>query len=252
DVVAKFENEHPHWVINAAAYTAVDRAEEEPEKAKLLNATAVAILAEESARQQAGFVQISTDYVFDGKGTAPLTEEMQPAPEGVYGRTKYEGELAATRNPHHLILRTSWLYSAYGNNFVKTMRRLGAEREEIGVVADQWGSPTLADDLAEAIMTAIVKADHGAKVWGLYHFSDEGSTCWADFAQQILLHSGLSCRVKHLSTEEYGAKAPRPAFSVLSKEKYYRTFGRSIPEWEDSLEQLIHRMDDPSTPTNHA
>ncbi|MEG2320044.1 MAG: NAD(P)-dependent oxidoreductase, partial [Mucinivorans sp.] len=147
--VAKFlEAERPQWVVNAAAYTAVDKAESNVEMARLLNATAVGILAEQRAKVGAAYVQISTDYVFDGSGKSLLTEQMNPNPQSVYGVTKLEGEKLAALNPEYIILRTSWLYSAYGNNFVKTMRRLGAEKSEISVVADQWGSPTSADDLA--------------------------------------------------------------------------------------------------------
>ncbi|MEG2755653.1 MAG: dTDP-4-dehydrorhamnose reductase [Mucinivorans sp.] len=241
--VAEFlEAERPQWVVNAAAYTAVDKAESNVEMARLLNATAVGILAEQSAKVGAAYVQISTDYVFDGSGKSLLTEQMNPNPQSVYGVTKLEGEKLAALNPEYIILRTSWLYSAYGNNFVKTMRRLGAEKSEISVVADQWGSPTSADDLALAIMTAIVKADHGADVYGLYHFSNEGSTCWADFARLIMEYSELSCTVKGITTAEYPTPAVRPAFSVMSKAKFSQTFDVVIPEWEDSLEKLIHKL----------
>ncbi|MEG2727692.1 MAG: dTDP-4-dehydrorhamnose reductase [Mucinivorans sp.] len=234
----------PQWVVNAAAYTAVDKAEAEPEKARLLNATAVGILAHAAANVGAGFVQISTDYVFDGSSMAPLTEDMPTNPQSVYGVTKLEGEqIAQKENNRTIILRTSWLYSAYGHNFVGTMRDLGAKRSEVGVVADQWGSPTLADDLALAIMIAIVKADTGAQVYGLYHFSNEGTTCWADFAQQIMDFSGLQCTVKHLTTAEYPTAARRPASSVMSKHLFSTTFDAVIPDWEASLEKLIARLD---------
>lgn len=243
DVAEFFATVQPRWVINAAAYTNVDRAETDADTARLLNATAVGILATESALCGAGLIHVSTDYVFDGLATEMLTEKMVPCPQGVYGVTKLEGESEASKNPKHIILRTSWLYSIYGNNFVGTMRRLGAERDEIGVVADQWGSPTSADDLATAIMTAITKADTGADVYGLYHFSDEGSTCWADFAQQIMILSGLNCKVKGITTAEYPTPAQRPHFSVMSKAKFMRTFDFAIPEWEASLETIIERLD---------
>lgn len=241
-VTQLFATIKPIWVINAAAYTAVDKAESDPATARLLNATAVGILASESAKIGAGLVHISTDYVFDGLSQTLLTEDMPTNPESVYGITKLEGERAVTRNTKHIILRTSWLYSAYGNNFVKTMRRLGAEKSEIGVVADQWGSPTLADDLALAIMTAIIKADSGAEVHGVYHFSNEGATCWADFAQQIMDLSGLNCKVNGITTQQYPTPAKRPAFSVMSKAKFKNTFDVIIPEWEASLETLISKL----------
>lgn len=237
-----FFAEKPTWVVNAAAYTAVDKAEEEPELARMLNATAVGILATESARAGAKFVQISTDYVFGDGVQRVLTEEMECEPESVYGITKLEGEREAAKNLRHIILRASWLYSAYGSNFVKTMRKLGAEKTEISVVADQWGSPTSADDLALAIMIAILKSDSGTDVYGIYHFSNEGATCWADFAQQIIDLSGLNCTVKAITTAEYPTAAKRPHFSVMSKTKYSTTFDAVIPEWEISLEKLIERL----------
>lgn len=241
-LMAFCENHRPKWVVNAAAYTAVDKAESDVELARLLNATAVGILARTSEAVGAGFVQISTDYVFDGESQVVLTEEIPTNPRSVYGVTKLEGERLAMLNPHHLIIRTSWLYSAYGTNFVKTMRHLGAEKRELSVVGDQWGSPTFAEDLAEAIMVAIVCADKGEDVYGLYHFSNEGATCWADFAQQIMDLSGLDCRIKSITTAEYPTAASRPAFSVMSKAKFAKTFDVVIPEWEASLEKLISRL----------
>ncbi|MEG1634307.1 MAG: dTDP-4-dehydrorhamnose reductase [Rikenellaceae bacterium] len=238
-----FKAQKPKWVINAAAYTAVDKAESEPEKAQLLNATAVENLARQSKSVGAALVQISTDYVFDGNTEEMLTEEMPVNPQSVYGVTKLAGEKAAALNPAHIILRTSWLYSAYGNNFVKTMRRLASERTELSVVADQWGSPTLADDLAEAIMTAIVAADKGEDVYGTYHYSNEGATCWADFASHIMTLSSLECHVKGITTAEYPTAATRPHFSVMSKSKFKNKFKVVIPEWELSLEYLIHKME---------
>lgn len=237
-----FEDKKPNWVVNAAAYTAVDKAESEEDKARLINAKAVGILAEESAKVGAKFVHISTDYVFDGEQSVILTEEMDVNPQSVYGKTKLEGEVEAKKNPRHIILRTSWLYSAYGNNFVKTMRRLGAEKEEISVVSDQWGSPTSADDLAYAVMTAIVKSDKGTDVYGTYHFSNEGATCWADFAEQIMMLSGIECRINPIPTSEYVTSAKRPAFSVMSKSKYSKAFDAVVPEWEYSLEQVINKL----------
>lgn len=237
-VKAFFESEKPQWVINAAAYTAVDKAETDAVAARLINATAVGILADAAAQVGAGIVHVSTDYVFDGTSDHPLTEDDKTNPQSVYGSTKLEGEKLAASNPHHIIFRTSWLYSIYGNNFVKTMRRLGAEKSEIGVVADQWGSPTSAHDLAEAIMMAI-----GRSIYGLFHYSNEGATSWALFAEQIMELSELQCTVKHLTTDEYPTAASRPHFSLMSKRKFTDTFAWSIPEWEDSLEKVIAELE---------
>lgn len=237
-VAALFASQKPDWVVNCAAYTAVDKAESEPEKAELLNATAVGILASEAAKIGAGIVQISTDYVFAGNNPQPLTEDEPTAPVSVYGRTKLAGERAAETNPQHVIIRTSWLYSVYGNNFVKTMRRLGAERSEISVVSDQWGSPTSAHDLAKAILEAI---EH--PVYGVFHFSNEGVTSWALFAQEIMSLSGLTCTVNPITTAEYPTAATRPEYSLLSKQKFSDTYRAMIPEWESSLEQVIERLD---------
>lgn len=241
-VEAFFSSRKPKWVINAAAYTAVDKAESDQQTARLLNATAVGVLARQSAHVGAGLVHISTDYVFEGNDPSPLTEDYPTNPQGVYGVTKLEGEREVAQNPKTIVLRTSWLYSTYGNNFVKTMRRLGGEREEVGVVSDQWGSPTSADDLADGIMIAITKADRGADVYGLYHYSNNGTTCWADFAQQIMELSDIKCRVNYIATAEYPTPAKRPAFSIMSKQKFETVFEVRIPEWEDALERVVNKL----------
>lgn len=228
----------PKWVINCAAYTAVDKAESEIELATLLNATAVGILAEESAKINAGIVHISTDYVFSGDDSKALSEENHKAPSSIYGQTKLQGEIEAQKNQRNIIIRTSWLYSIYGNNFVKTMRRLGKERSELGVVCDQWGTPTSAYDLADVIMTVIQKP-----VYGIFHYSNEGNTNWADFAQQIMIESGLSCQINKITTEQYPTPAKRPSFSLLSKDKIKKTFGLLIPRWEDSLKRVIELIE---------
>lgn len=231
------ERERPDWVVNCAAYTAVDKAESEPDLALLLNATAVGILADEAAHVEAGIVHVSTDYVFKGDNPEPRIETDATEPQSVYGVTKLEGEVQAAKNPKHIIIRTSWLYSVYGNNFVKTMRRLGAEKAEIGVVADQWGSPTSAHDLAKAILVAIEKPEYG-----VYHFSNEGITNWAIFAEQIMELSDLKCKVNHITTSEYPTPAKRPEYSIMSKTKFCDTFDYVIPEWEASLEDVIIKL----------
>lgn len=236
-VGAILESERPDWVVNCAAYTAVDKAESEPELARLINATAVGILADEAAKIGAGIVHISTDYVFKGDNPEPRIESDPTEPQSVYGVTKLEGEHLAARNPKHIIIRTSWLYSIYGNNFVKTMRRLGAERAEIGVVADQWGSPTSAHDLAQAILAAIEKPEPG-----VYHFSNEGTTSWAIFAEEIMSMSGLECKVNHITTSDYPTPAKRPEYSIMNKSKFVTQFGFIIPDWEVSLERVIQKL----------
>lgn len=238
-VATMFKEVQPDWVINCAAYTAVDKAESDIEIARLLNATAVGILAEEASKVGAGIIHISTDYVFKGDDPQPRVETDATEPQSIYGVTKLEGEkLVAAKNSKHIIIRTSWLYSVYGNNFVKTMRRLGSEKTEIGVVCDQWGSPTSAHDLANAILTAINKP-----VYGVFHFSNEGVTNWALFAEEIMKFSALKCRVNHITTDQYPTPAKRPQYSLMSKGGFSKTFGVVIPEWEISLEDVIQKLD---------
>lgn len=237
-VRALMESERPDFVINCAAYTAVDKAESDKELAMLLNATAVQILATEAQRVGAGIVQVSTDYVFSGDNAEPRSEDDATEPNSVYGITKLKGEQFAAQNPKHIIIRTSWLYSIYGNNFVKTMRRLGAQNSSINVVSDQWGSPTSAIDLGGAILVAVEKPRYGT-----YHFSNEGATSWALFAEEIMGLSGLDCRVNHITTAQYPTPAQRPEYSLMSKAKFSTTFGVYIEEWERSLEEVILRLD---------
>ncbi|MDR0509875.1 MAG: dTDP-4-dehydrorhamnose reductase [Rikenellaceae bacterium] len=239
EAAAQFmERERPQWVINTAAYTAVDKAEGDPEAARRLNADAVGILATESERVGASLLHISTDYVFGGSNPEPLTEEEPADPQSVYGRTKLEGERAAIKgNPRSVVIRTSWLYSVYGNNFVKTMLRIGAERDQVNVVGDQWGSPTSAHDLAAAIMRVVDKPRYG-----LYHYSNLGTASWALFAEQIMGLAGLNCRVNHLTTAEYPTVARRPAFSIMDKGRFMTTFVVKIAEWESALEEVIDRL----------
>lgn len=243
--------EQPAWIINAAAYTAVDKAEGDEGLAERLNADAVAYLAEAAREVGAGLVQVSTDYVFDGHKPADdhaWTEEEPTAPQSVYGRTKRRGEEYALAYGRSFVVRTAWLYSTYGNNFVKTMLRLGAERSELKVVNDQWGTPTYAADLAAALMRMVEVTDEAAAgqkeaLYGLYHYTDEGLTTWCDFAREIMRLGGRPCTVGPITTAEYGAAAPRPEWSVLSKRKIRETFGVEVPEWEDSLKRCIGRLE---------
>ncbi|MGN0087360.1 MAG: dTDP-4-dehydrorhamnose reductase [Alloprevotella sp.] len=228
-------------VINCAAFTAVDKAESEPERCDLLNRVAPGYLAEAVAAVGGTMVQISTDYVFDGTAHLPYREDDPTSPATVYGRTKLAGEEAVIRScAGSMVVRTAWLYSTFGNNFVKTMIRLGRERDSLGVVADQIGTPTYARDLAAAILCAV---DRGI-VPGVYHYTNEGVCSWYDFAQAIHRLAGVgSCRVRPLHTEEYPVPAPRPHYSVLDKTKIKETFGLEIPWWEDSLRDCIKALD---------
>lgn len=220
-------------IVNCAAYTAVDRAETDEEKAFLLNATAPGYLAAAIEREGGQMIQISTDYVFDGTAHIPYTEKQATCPASAYGRTKLTGEQAVLEaNPTAMIIRTAWLYSTFGNNFVKTMLRLGREKEQLGVIFDQIGTPTYARDLADAIMTAI----NQGIVPGIYHFTDEGVTSWYDFTLAIHRIAGITtCHVRPLHTFEYSTPAARPHYSVLDKSKIKQTYGIEIPHWEESL-----------------
>lgn len=229
-------------MINCAAYTAVDLAEDELEKAKAVNQDGPGILAQLATERGLRLIHISTDYVFDGTAYRPYREDEPTAPTGVYGVTKQQGELNVLANcPQAVVIRTSWLYSAYSNNFVKTMQRLMSSRDQLGVIFDQVGTPTYAADLAQACLTIIASDDMEQKS-GTYHFSNEGVASWYDFALAIRDLSGLSCQVKPLKTEEYPTKAQRPHYSVLDKSKIKNNFGLSIPYWRDSLVLCLERL----------
>ncbi len=227
-------------IVNCAAFTAVDKAESSQELCHLLNAKAPEYLAAAIAKRGGYLVQVSTDYVFDGTNHTPYTEDEATCPNSVYGSTKLEGEkLAMAACANTMIIRTAWLYSTFGNNFVKTMIRLGQEKPELGVIFDQIGTPTYAGDLAAAIMAAI---NHGI-VPGIYHFSNEGVISWYDFTKAIHRIAGItSCHVKPLHTTEYPTPAARPHYSVLDKTKIKQTYGIEIPYWEESLEKCIAKL----------
>ena len=227
-------------IVNCAAYTAVDKAESDPQLARKLNANAPAFLAEAVAKRGGWMVQVSTDYVFNGTKHTPYVETDEPCPNSVYGQTKLEGEQAVSKLcPNTMIIRTAWLYSEFGNNFVKTMIRLGREREQLGVIFDHVGTPTYAHDLATVIMTAI---DKGIKP-GVYHFSNEGVTSWYDFTKSIHRLAGINtCQVSPLHTAEYPTPACRPAYSVLDKTKIKDVYGIEIPHWEESLAKCIAKL----------
>lgn len=237
-----FENDNIDVVVNCAAYTAVDLAEDNEDVADAINNKAVAILADACKRHDATLIHISTDYIFAGDATTPYTEEDIPAPLNAYGRTKLAGEKAVTESGcRYIILRTAWLYSEFGRNFVKTMRNLTSSRPEIKVVADQYGSPTYAGDLAGAIAEII----EGGKLHktGVYNYSNLGACSWFDFAVEIAKESGYnSCKISPCTTEEYPTKAQRPPYSVLEKSKFIENFEISIPEWRKSLAKCIKQL----------
>lgn len=241
DIIA--ESEKVDIIVNCAAYTDVERAESEIDMAMLLNHQAVENLAGAAASRDAALIHISTDYVFSGEGNLPIREDAVPAPKGVYGSTKLAGEKALQKSAcRSVIVRTSWLYSPYGRNFVKTMRSLMRSGRELKVVYDQLGCPTYAADLADALMHII----HGPRIEGntIYHYSDEGAVSWYDFAQAIRELSGYDCRVVPCLTGEYPTKARRPHYSVLDKSAIKRAYRLEIPYWRDSLARCIDRMDD--------
>ena len=224
-------------IINCAAYTAVDKAESNEALCHTLNATAPGYLAAAMGRRGGWMVQVSTDYVFDGTKHTPYSETDPTCPDSVYGRTKLEGEqLVRQHCERAMIVRTAWLYSIFGNNFVKTMIRLGKEKTELGVIFDQIGTPTYARDLAVAIMTAVEKGI----ITGIYHFSNEGVTSWYDFTKAIHRIAGIStCQVNPIRSKDYPTPATRPSFSVLDKTAIKQAYGIEIPYWEDSLRECI-------------
>jgi dTDP-4-dehydrorhamnose reductase len=241
-VSAFFEVFRPEFLVNCAAYTAVDKAETDLETATLLNATSVGILASEAAKVKSKIIHVSTDYVFDGKGPRPYKEDNMVDPQSAYGRTKLDGEIQCLRNNNaSMVIRTSWLYSAFGNNFVKTMLRLGNERAEIGVIADQIGSPTNAADLALAILTIISSDVSRTKSFipGIYHYSNEGVASWYDFTKAIFEIAEINCFVKPIASEDFPSPVQRPAYSVMDKSKIKLTFGLQIPYWRDSLKSYF-------------
>lgn len=227
-------------IVNCAAYTAVDKAEANEEFCTLLNAEAPGYLAHAIGKRGGWMIQISTDYVFDGTQHLPYQEDEDTCPNSVYGRTKLVGEFNVLKLcQQSMVIRTAWLYSTFGNNFVKTMIRLGNERPELGVVADQIGTPTYARDLARIIMTAISKGIQP----GIYHFTNEGVASWYDFTKAIHRLAGITtCHVRPLHTSEYPTAAQRPPYSVLDKTKIKQTYGIEIPYWEESLKECIDKL----------
>ena len=243
DQVNQFFSLHsPDVIINCAAYTAVDKAEIDEETAYLVNAAASGNLANAASESGAFMVHISTDYVYSGHNFRPYVESDKINPDSVYGRSKAAGEEAVCQaKGKAIIIRTSWLYSAFGNNFIKTIIKYGAEREMLNVVFDQTGTPTYAPDLAKAILDILPLAMTATEI-EIYHYSNEGVTSWFDFAKTILEMTGIECKLNAISTKDYPLPAARPFYSVLDKSKFKKKFSVEIPYWRDSVKLCIQRM----------
>ncbi len=231
-------------IVNCAAYTNVDKAEEEQELADIINRQAVKNLVEVCSDNKVSLIHISTDYVFGGTKNTPYKETDQTSPLGIYGKTKFEGEKAVLGSTiNYLILRTSWLYSSYGNNFVKTIKRLSTEKDELRVVFDQVGTPTYAKDLANFIIY-IIDNNLLQNRRGVYHFSNEGVCSWYDFAREIICLSDSQCKVTPCYSDEYATKVTRPNYSVLDKTKLRNDFNYQIPYWRDALKKCITKIEE--------
>jgi dTDP-4-dehydrorhamnose reductase len=231
----------PDWIINCAAYNFVDRAESENNTAMLVNGIAVKNISEEIKGSECRLIHISTDYVYEGTSNVPYNENSPVNPLSAYGRSKLAGEQYALQHYGSMIIRTSWLYSSFGNNFVKTILRNAIERESLRVVFDQTGSPTYAADLAESIMKIVsgVIRNQFALNAGIYNYSNEGVCTWYDFATEIIREAGISCKVNPVLTKDYQSAAPRPVYSVMDKTKIKDNYGLSIPHWRSSLEKCM-------------
>ena len=252
-VDAIFAKKNFDYVVNTAAYTAVDKAETEVELAENNNAFAVEYLAKACKKANAVLIHLSTDYVYHGSQNTPFVETDAVNPQSVYAATKLKGEeLAMQHCPQTMVIRTSWVYSSVGNNFVKTMLRLGAERPELGIVFDQIGTPTYARDLANAIFEIIEKtgkdAELKSKMYGVFHYSNEGVTSWYDFAKTIFELENMNLKVNPITSAQFPTPAKRPTFSVLNKTKIKTTFGIEIPYWKDSLVECLGIIDLPNPP----
>ena len=235
------KKERPDWIINCAAYNLVDKAESESEAAMLINGIAVKNITEEIKGSECRLIHISTDYVYGGTSNIPYNENSDTNPLSAYGRTKLAGEKYALLHQGSMIIRTSWLYSSFGNNFVKTILRHAMEKESLKVVFDQTGTPTYAADLADSIMKIVsgVIRNQFALNAGIYNFSNEGVCTWYDFAFEIVKEAGIACKINPVLTKDYQTVATRPAYSVMDKTKIKENYGISIPHWRSSLENCI-------------
>ncbi len=244
DLVMRLIDQHqPHAILNAAAYTAVDKAEGEPEIAQKVNATAPDMMARACAHKDIPLVHVSTDFVFDGRASTPYLEDAPTQPISVYGKTKLAGERAITQSQcTYVILRTAWVFSNTGNNFVKTMLRLGAERDELTIVADQQGGPTPANAIANAMLLIADALIDAPEKSGIYHFSGQPKTSWADFARAIFSQAQLTTHVIDIPTSDYPTPAARPAWSVLNCQKIEKVFNIRTPSWHEALRETIHAL----------
>jgi dTDP-4-dehydrorhamnose reductase len=239
-----FKTNQPKYCVNCAAYTAVDKAESEKEQAFLINASAAGLLAAACKTYGTRLIHISTDYVFDATGSVPYKEDAATNPQSVYGASKLEGEKLALQNdPGSIIIRTSWVYSSYGKNFVKTMLKLMNEKDEVNVVNDQYGSPTYAADLAQTTVAIIANCQLPIAncIPGIYHYCNEGTISWYDFALAIKELAGLSCAIHPITTAQYPTAAKRPSYSVLDTTKIQKTFGVELKDWKKSLAECINK-----------
>jgi len=235
-----FEDHSFDYIINCAAYTQVDQAEKEPEKALLVNATSIKYMIDAIPNKKTKFIHISTDYVFDGNSHIPYTEDMQANPQSVYGKSKLEGENITLSYSNSMVIRTSWLYSSFGNNFAKTIHRLCKEREELNVVFDQVGTPTYAADLANAILNIVQQSiTDNLFIPGIYHYSNEGVCSWYDFAKEIARKAYSQCQINPIESKDYPTPVKRPFYSVLNKSKIKNTYKLKIPHWRESLNDFF-------------
>jgi dTDP-4-dehydrorhamnose reductase len=242
DKIAAFiKKSEPDWLINCAAYNFVDKAESEPEKALMINSTAVKNIAEAIKRSECRFIHVSSDYIFDGGSNMPYNESSAANPLSAYGRSKLEGEKNALQYNRSMIIRTAWLYSSFGSNFVKTILCKAREKDSLKVIFDQTGTPTYAADLAESIMNIIsgVIKNRVAFNAGIYHYSNEGVCSWYDLAEEIVKEAGLQCKIIPILTKDYPAAARRPFYSVLDKTRIKETYNIEIPHWRSSLKKCI-------------
>jgi dTDP-4-dehydrorhamnose reductase len=233
----------PDAIINTAAYTAVDKAESENELAHTINAEAVVTLAGIAKQKNIPFITYSTDYVFNGNATSPYLTDTELDPVNFYGKTKADGEqMAMAENENTIIIRTSWVFSSHGNNFVKTMMRLMKERDALNIVGDQKGRPTYAKDLANATIQILIALNEGKKIRGIYHYANKGETTWFGFAEKIKALAGLQCDLKAISSDQFPTPAKRPYYSVLDTQKIENDLGIEIPSWEIALKQCIDQL----------
>lgn len=243
DLLKTVESYAPSAIINTAAYTAVDKAETEKALAHTINAEAVAELATIAKNKQIPFITFSTDYVFSGNAAIPYVTDTQLAPINYYGKTKADGEqMALAANPDSIIIRTSWVFSSHGNNFVKTMIRLMKERDSLNIVGDQQGRPTYAKDLATASIQILNALNQGVPVKGIYHYANTGETTWFDFAQKIKELAGLDCNLTPINSDQFPTPAKRPNYSVLDTQKIEKELNLNIPHWETALKDCIEKL----------